>query len=321
MTQINIEKFESHSFDSMTKEACPFTQADSKVIQHIHNKDALAFWIYFQSLPPEWGINKAQIMRCFGVGQDVYKRTMSFLKRCKLIDYKKYRDETGAFFKTRIIVKNGSEFIPQCSDKTLCQSNHSKKEHNSIVPKTDTVEMSNESVASNHRCENPPSGDPHAWKPPSSIKKYGKKKQDLNNKLTTTTLDLDRIDLEPKDRAAGSRFSFDLSALEPYGFGESQKAQISHLGLNPDKIQESIDCYAAFLKTEKGMAITSKIGYFFAALRKSGGYFLAESKPEVTVKVDDNRRKVIQHVIENGDGRYDEFLNKSHCSGIDGIRI
>lgn len=264
MKQINIEKFDSHAFDSITKESCPYTQASSKVIQHIHNKEALALWMYFQSLPPEWNINKYQVMKCFGIGEVVYKRTMSFLRKCKLIDYKIYKSEIGTFYKTRIIVKNGSEFINQCTEKTCCKEFESKE----VPTSTESVplEESSNSCDAQPLVQNVYVQDVYGRQTPPLIKKQIIKKQ---NKKTTTTVSRKSKTGEP---ISSSSFIC-IHELEEYGFTDLQAKQLLKKGISVDVINSSILNYKEALQNKEfARSKKSKVAYFMYTMREAGQF-------------------------------------------------
>lgn len=285
MKQINIEKFDSHAFDAISKESCPYTQASSRVIQHIHNKEALALWMYFQSLPPEWNINKYHVMKCFDIGEVVYKRTMSFLRKCKLIDYKNYKSEIGTFYKTRIIVKNGSEFINQCTEKTCCKAFEPKE----IPTSTESVplEESNNSCDAQPLVQNVYVQDVYGRQTPPLIKKQIIKKQ---NKKTTTT---------PTEQETSSS-SILIHELEEYGFKELHANQLFKVCESVEIINSSILNYKEALQNKQfANSKKSKIAYFMGVMREAG-----EFGPVGKRVLTPEEKKVRQQVENNYDNRY-----------------
>lgn len=294
MAHINIEKFDSHAFDSITKEGCPYTQASSKVIQHIHNKEALALWMYFQSLPPEWNINKYQVMKCFDIGEVVYKRTMSFLRKCKLIDYINYKSETGAFYKTRVLVKNGSEFIHQCTEKTCCKSYESKESTTSTesVPLEETINLCNAQPL----VQNVYVRDVYVRQTPPLIKKQIIKKQNIKTTTTPIPPIIENRRTEEKDSSS----SICIHELEEYGFKELHSRQLHNVSNSIETINLSISNYKEALKDHLfSYKIKNKVSYFMGIMR-SAGIFEGVGKRILTPI----EQKVRYQIENNVDNRY-----------------
>ena len=116
----------------------------------------------------------------------------------------------------------------------------------------------------------------------------------------------------PEDRTRSS--FFDLERLGVYGFGRLQDRQLNSLGLDKKVVQDSIDAFADAMernsKFEK--SVLCKISYFMAMMRRDG-VFARLVKNEIKIETPEQvvRRKNIEYVQEHGDGRFDEFINKT----------
>jgi hypothetical protein len=294
MSNINIKKFKQEDFlsnddvpdrvDDFLVKKVPFTQICNEVINHIHNGLALAVWVYLLSKPPTWKPNKFQIMKCFDIGEVSYKKTISFLRKCKLVDYVKYRSIDGKFIKTRMVVENGSDFIVQCNEKNGCLKCKLEPTRTETVP----VDESPESLTPIHRYKKPPSGKPSVRKTPPLINKDIINK-DINKKTTTT---------EKKD-SSGSSF-VDISSLEKYGFSKVHSKQLEKLKIDKELISESISNYVHALKAPiRSQNIVDKVAYFMDVMRNVG-FFTLPGKRVLTPA----EKEVRQQIESNIDDRY-----------------
>jgi len=107
----NIEKYD---FDSFEKEQLPFTMIPNQVIQKTPHEfiKPVFLWVYLQSLPKDWTINKNQIMNHFGISERTYQRWMSWLNASSLIEYRQNRNKDGSFGEWKLVVLNGTKFSP-----------------------------------------------------------------------------------------------------------------------------------------------------------------------------------------------------------------
>ncbi len=103
----NIQKLDFHTIE---KESIPYTVLNTFVIQNIHNHFAGFIWIYLQSLPRTWKVNKFHIMKHFDISERTYQRHMSFLAKSNLISYEIPRHENGTLGHVTLKVLNGTKF-------------------------------------------------------------------------------------------------------------------------------------------------------------------------------------------------------------------
>jgi hypothetical protein len=105
---VNIEKYD---FEEFEKEQKPFTMILTQVIQKsTKNIKETYLWIYLQSLPITWKINKKHLMEVFDISSRTYERYMSWLNAVNLIEYRQIRTDQGAFGTGKLIVLNGTKF-------------------------------------------------------------------------------------------------------------------------------------------------------------------------------------------------------------------
>jgi len=135
----NIEKLD---FDTLEIEKVPYTLICNKVIQNISNHFAGFIWVFLQTLPPNWNVNKKHIMNHFGISERTYQRHMSFLSASNLISYERYRLKNGTLGPVTLKVLNGTKFNADVA------SNH--------IAKFDIVVKDSDS---NHTAKNPHSGE------------------------------------------------------------------------------------------------------------------------------------------------------------------
>jgi hypothetical protein len=106
---MSVEKM---NFEKVIKENIPFTMVHTKVIQQITaHYLASAIWTYLLSLPPNWNVNKEHLKNMFKIGTGKLKEVMSFLKKCRLIEYVQERGQDGVLGKMAIRVLAGYDFV------------------------------------------------------------------------------------------------------------------------------------------------------------------------------------------------------------------
>jgi hypothetical protein len=149
---MSIEKLD---FDTIDHEKVPFTIISTHVIQNIKNHFAGFIWVYLQSLPPKWKVNKYHIMQHFDISERTYQRHMSFLTKSNLIKYETSRLDNGTLCPVVLKVLNGTKFI---------QVNHTAK--NGVVDTTppkmadrSKTLKSTQVIDSDHTAKKPHSGE------------------------------------------------------------------------------------------------------------------------------------------------------------------
>lgn len=143
--QIHIEKYD---FDAFEKEQKPFVMVLTQVIQNLptDRADEFAMWVYLESLPPTWKINKHHLMERFDISSKTYERRMEWLNTVKLIEYRQIRNSSGHFGKGKLVVLNGTQFNLQAEsngtvkiDGTAINKKKSKVIHNLGDYRTDKI--------------------------------------------------------------------------------------------------------------------------------------------------------------------------------------
>jgi hypothetical protein len=283
MKQINIEKYNSHDFEGMVQEKWPFSQMPNYVLQNIDNAVAQGVWTHVQSLPPDWSLNKTYIINKFSLSEKLYKKTMSYLKRCNLIDYEKYRSSTGTFIKTRIVVKNGSKFIhPKDHKNEAMQLNPSINDNifndKSTGVENDLVDECSISTGAEN--------DPGGYRPESDKVPLTNITNIKNINITTTTPD--------------SSSSIDIQELEEFGFQEFHAQQLSEICESVDNINYSIINYKEALKNKLfNSKIKNKVGYFMGIMRTAGVFEPVGKRVLTPIE-----QKTRYHIENNLDNRY-----------------
>lgn len=87
----NIQKYNSRLIKDVN-----FTIVLNKVVQHIHDLEVLALYVYLSSLPPEWIINKAHLRKHFKIGERKIDKLFRGLRELGLLVMEEYR-EKGKF--------------------------------------------------------------------------------------------------------------------------------------------------------------------------------------------------------------------------------
>lgn len=129
----------------------PFTQISTKVIQSIKNAEALAVWVYLSTKPPNWIIQKNEIRKHFGLGENKIDFIFSYLKKANLLAYTRERDEKGKLGPTQVHILCGDVFgtstpietMPMVSTtiETRRVENHAPGKHPPYKRKKDTKEI------------------------------------------------------------------------------------------------------------------------------------------------------------------------------------
>jgi hypothetical protein len=81
--------------ERFVQEKVPFEMVSREVIQTINLPEALAIWVYLQSLPPNWIPRREQIRERFNLGRDRYGVAMKELKDLGLVWDATVRDGQG----------------------------------------------------------------------------------------------------------------------------------------------------------------------------------------------------------------------------------
>jgi hypothetical protein len=287
MKQVNIEKYVQDDFIHGETEKWPFTQLSNYVIQNIGDPLSGFLWVYLQSLPPTWCVNKQHIKEHFKIGEHSYQKAMGYLKKCNLVCQFQEKLSGGHYGKSRVIVKNGSKFIhPKDHDKNLSPSiNPNVFEGSTSGVKTDLVVKNHDSPL----IDFPITGGSVHGESTSIIKKIDIKKKTKNKKTTTT---------EKKD-SSGSSF-VDISSLEKYGFSEIHSKQLEKLKIDKELISESISNYVHALKAPiRSQNIVDKVAYFMDVMRNVGFFALPGKRVLTPVE-----KEVRQQIENNIDDRY-----------------
>lgn len=283
MKQINIEKFNPKNFDSLQKQENPYSLMPNSVSQQLIDPWAYMIWGYLQSLPNDWQINKSQIMAHFKIGGNVYRRTMSLLKKSNLIDYVRSRSKCGEFMNTKILVKNGMDYIHIINDED------SKKDKTTTRLKTDLVDEPNDSVGLEpiHAVKNRPSGYRSAPLAYTSTNTNLNTNTNIETK-TTTTPDPD-----------SSRFIM-VDILEQFGFTDLHAKQLSYICDCDGTINNSIVNYFEALQNPLfSKKIKNKVSYFMGVMRTVGSFDPVGKRVLTPVE------QQVRHRIENNvDNRY-----------------
>lgn len=274
----DIEKHNSEDFlfeDSRKG----FTKICNFILQNTR-EDAFAahIWSYLQSLPHGWKVNREQLKKHFYMGEDKYRKHMTYLKEKRLIEIKKEKGAGGQFVKSRIIVKNGSNFIPD--EDRLDENNFTTR-----VVKSNPGSRVVKSSAGKH--------------PPLYTDIDIQRNIDINKKETTTNMDM--VDLKHNDQPEPSRpvvgfyssiskqaDDIDLFGLQKHGIDKNAVMKLLRDKIEPSVIQRSLISYAAFLQvTANALKVNSKAGYFMKIMKDHGSYGDGtNTEADVQMKVD-----------------------------------
>jgi hypothetical protein len=73
---------------------------------------ALGLYVYLRSFPDGFKGNTSALMKDLGIGDCVYRKSMTILNACNLIYYKQERKDGGRYIGRTIMVDDGSDFMP-----------------------------------------------------------------------------------------------------------------------------------------------------------------------------------------------------------------
>jgi hypothetical protein len=79
----------------LKKPFLPYTILSNRVLQRLNNSDALAIWVYLQSMPPDWVVRREQIMDQFGLGRQRFDKARRQLEEAGLWVVEIERDKGG----------------------------------------------------------------------------------------------------------------------------------------------------------------------------------------------------------------------------------
>lgn len=105
---MSVQKFKN---SKVYHERKPYSMILNDVLQKVPDQGTLATYCYLCSLPPEWKVNREQLMKRFGIGKDKLKKQLSWLNENNLIEYIKYRKNDGTIESVDILVKDGNKFF------------------------------------------------------------------------------------------------------------------------------------------------------------------------------------------------------------------
>ncbi len=92
-----------------------FTTCLNDVIQNIPDAFVLGLYVYLSSLPPEWSVNRQQLMNHFKVGRDKIHKSLLWLKDNLLLTHHQERRKDGTLEESTIIIHEGWEFLEKLS--------------------------------------------------------------------------------------------------------------------------------------------------------------------------------------------------------------
>jgi len=265
----NIEKFipdPAHDFDGREpNEFHPYYMTPTLVAQDLLDPYAFRIWSYLQSLPPDWDVRKEQIKSHLKISENVYTRSMSLLKRCRLIEYRNYKNSKNQFVRTKIRVLSGKDYIKmEDLDKIYPQEEKKTTPMKSIV-----VE---ESVEISHSHGFHSSGNPYVWKPTPLTNNI-----DIQNIKTTTTDQVEKNNHPLKGDIStvhsSSRLVFDLSCVKKFGIEERHIEQLMDMGIPHLAIQESMENFSKHMSYDGFSAkIQNPVAYFMGTMRRARYY-------------------------------------------------
>jgi hypothetical protein len=90
----------------VTQDETGFTMINNHVLQNLTDIEALGFWVYLASLPPNWTFYKQQLQSHFKIGRERMTRILNVLKSHALITLTNQRDAQGKFVHLHIHVCN-----------------------------------------------------------------------------------------------------------------------------------------------------------------------------------------------------------------------
>lgn len=113
---MSVEKLD---FNKVKQSKKGFTTSLNDVIQNIPDAFILGVYVYLSSLPPEWDINRVQLMKHFQVGRDKIHKALSWLKNNLLLTYHQERRKDGTLEESTIIIHEGWNFLEKLSTVPL----------------------------------------------------------------------------------------------------------------------------------------------------------------------------------------------------------
>lgn len=133
-----IEKF----YDSaLRKEDTPFTQIYNFVVQNLLNHEALVIWLYLQTKPSTWKVNRSELLAHFiDMGRDKIEKCIAILKSVGLIEVYSIR-EGGKIVGWETYVKCGigcEEKILTYKKKLLHDKEEKKNKKNNLCQNSET---------------------------------------------------------------------------------------------------------------------------------------------------------------------------------------
>lgn len=105
------------NFEYVRQSKKGFTTFLNEVIQNIPDQGMLALYIYLDSLPPNWQVNRQHLMNHFNIGRKKLGDQLKWLNDHYLIEYVQERNKDGTMGKCGIAVRDGVMFIEQIINK------------------------------------------------------------------------------------------------------------------------------------------------------------------------------------------------------------
>lgn len=134
----------------VVKKGDGFTVLKNKIIQGLHNYEAIGFYCYITSLPSNWIFYKSHLMKYGNIGRDKIYKILKLLKKCNLIDIKQQRSADGKFMTTQFIIEeDDSKFIPFDENEINNELNVDKSEPFTEKPYTENQFLENSSYKIN----------------------------------------------------------------------------------------------------------------------------------------------------------------------------
>jgi hypothetical protein len=157
-----------------------FTTYLNGVIQNIKNPVILGIYIFMDSLPPEWRINRQHLMKHFSIGRDKLDNCLKWMSDNKLIDYVRERRSDGTLGPVVIAVRDGTQFLEKIENNQRFGSTILKTSE--PVPHTTPLKTSSVDSTTplkNHGVDKPRSGKSDTIEETiHSFKKETKEKRD-----------------------------------------------------------------------------------------------------------------------------------------------
>ncbi len=142
------------NFTNVINNKVPFTTFMNIILQNIHDGMAQAIWTFLSSLPPNWEVNKAHLMKHFQIGRDKLDKHLTHLKNIGLIEFFPNRRIDGTVEKWSIVVNAESPYFNQFIHTT----------ENQYSGENPPVDNSPSTILKNHPVDKPPSGKSDTYK-------------------------------------------------------------------------------------------------------------------------------------------------------------